>query len=172
LVVKSLVTSQQVEALRNNRIDAGFVTLPVDAEGLVVETILSERLVVAFPKRHPLSHRKQVALRALSGETMIVFPLHMSPGRYQLITGMCLRAGISLSVLHEVDNLYTMLELVASGFGVCLMRASVQGMAQRGVVFRELLHSPSVETAIAYRRENNSEVIQQLAETAKRTATT
>ena len=30
LVVKSLVTSQQIEALRNNRIDVGFVTLPID----------------------------------------------------------------------------------------------------------------------------------------------
>ena len=170
LVVKSLVTSLQVEALLNNRIDVGFVTLPVDAEGLALETILRERLVVAFPKRHPLSHRKQISLRALSGDTMIVFPLHMSPGRYQLITGICRRAGISLSVLHEVDNVHTMLELVASGFGVCLMRASVQGVAQKGVVFRELLHSPFVETAIAYRRENNSEIVRQLAETAKQTA--
>src|SRR6185436_17649058 len=91
LVVKSLVSPQQVEALRNNRIDVGFVTLPIDSEGLSVEPIMRERLVVAIPKRHALARRKQIALRALSSETLIIFPLHMSPGRYQLITAMCRR---------------------------------------------------------------------------------
>jgi DNA-binding transcriptional LysR family regulator len=167
LIVKSLVSSQQVEALRNNRIDVGFVTLPIDGEGLAVEAILREPLVVALARRHPLSRRGRVTLRILSAETMIVFPLHMSPGRYQLITGICRRAGISLNMLHEVDNLYTMLDLVAAGFGVSLMRASVQGMAHKGVVFRELLHSPFVETGVAYRRENTSPVVQQLVETSR-----
>jgi len=170
LVVKSLVSFEQVEALRNNRIDVGFVSSPVDDESLAVETILREPLVVALPTRHPLSHRRRITLRALSGDTMIVFPLHMSPGRYQLITGMCRRSGISLNILHEVDNLYTMLDLVAAGFGVCLMRASVQGMAHKGVVFRELLHSPFVETGVAFRRENTSPVVSQLIETSKAVA--
>ena len=167
IVVKSLITPQQLEALRNNRIDVGFVTLPIDGDGLATEVVLREHLVVALPKRHPLSKRRQVTLQALSSETMIVFPLHMSPSRYQLITGMCRRAGISLNMLHEVDNLHTMLELVTAGFGVSLMRASVQQMPQKGVVFRKLLHSPFVETAVVYRREGASEVVKRFAEAAK-----
>lgn len=141
--------------------------MPIDGDGLTTEVVLREHLVVALPKRHPLSKRRQVTLQALSSETMIVFPLHMSPSRYQLITGMCRRAGISLNMLHEVDNLYTMLELVTAGFGVSLMRASVQQMPQKGVVFRKLLHSPFVETAVVYRREGASEVVQRFAEAAK-----
>jgi DNA-binding transcriptional LysR family regulator len=169
LVLKSLITPHQVEALRNNRIDIGFVTLPIDGDNLTAEVVLREHLVVALPKRHTLASRRRIALQALSSETMIVFPLNMSPGRYQLITGMCRRAGISLNMLHEVDNLSTMLELVAAGFGVSLLRASVQQMAQKGVVFRKLLHSPFVETAVAYRREGAPALVQQFAETAKTT---
>ena len=167
VVVKSLVTPQQVEAIRNNRIDLGFLTLPVDGEGLAIEPILRERLVVALPKHHPLASRKRITLRALGSETLIIFPLYMSPGRYQLITGLCRRAGIGLHVVHEVDNIHTMLDLVSAGFGVSLMRASVQETRRSGVVFRDLLHSPWVETAVGYRRENNSEMVKGFLEIAK-----
>lgn len=167
IVVKSLVTPRQVEALRNGRIDIGFLTLPVDSEGLVIETILQERLVVALPENHPLSARRRIPLRALAGETLIIFPLYMSPGRFELIARMCQTAGLSLHVVHEVDNIHTMLELISSGFGVSLMRASVRGVRKKGVVFRELQHSPTVETGVAYRREHRSKALLLLIDIAK-----
>jgi len=167
IVVKSLVTPRQVEALRNGRIDIGFLTLPVDSEGLVIETILQERLVVALPENHPLSPRRRIPLRALAGETLIIFPLYMSPGRFELIARMCQTAGLSLHVVHEVDNIHTMLELISSGFGVSLMRASVRGVRKKGVVFRELQHSPTVETGVAYRREHRSKALLLLIDIAK-----
>lgn len=167
VVVKSLVTPQQLEAVRNNRIDIGFATLPVDGEGLAAEPIFRERLVVALSKNHPLAKRKRLTLRVLGSETLIIFPSYMSPRRYQFITALCRRAGISLHVIHEVDNIHTMLDLVSGGFGVSLMRASVQAMRCSGVVFRELLHSPWVETAVVYRRENASSVVKYFVETAR-----
>lgn len=159
IVVKSLVTPQQVESLRNGRVDVGFLTLPVDGEGLTIETLWRERLVVALPETHPLAARKRIPLRALAGETLIIFPLYMSPGRFQLIARMCQSAGFSLHVVHEVDNIHAMLELISLGFGLSLMRASVAEIRKKGVVFRELQHSPIVETGVAYKRENRSEAL-------------
>jgi DNA-binding transcriptional LysR family regulator len=91
----------------------------------------------------------------------------MSPGRFELIARMCQTAGLSLHVVHEVDNIHTMLELISSGFGVSLMRASVAGIRKKGVVFRELQHSPSVETGVAYRREHRSKALLLLIDIAK-----
>lgn len=167
ILIKGLITPKQVEDLRNGIIDVGFVTLPIESEGLSVETILRERLVVALPKKHPLAKRSTVPLRALANETMIIFPLQLSSGRYEIIAEMCRRAGFSLHVVHEVENIHTMLELVGAGFGVSLMRASVQDVAGKEVVFRELQHSPIVETAIAYKRGNPSAVLPALIEAAK-----
>jgi len=166
-VVKSLPSLDQVEALRSGRIDAGFVTLPIQREGLVTEIILRERLMVAMRKDHPLSRRRRVPLRALSNETLILFPLHLSPGRYDVITRLCRGAGMSLHVVHEVDNIHTMLELISAGFGVSLMRSPVQNPPTRGVVFRELQHSPIVETAIACRSGNRPEVLARFVEVSK-----
>lgn len=74
---------------------------------------------------------------------------------------------MGLHVIHEIDNIHTMLELVGAGFGVSLMRASVQEIRRKDVVFRELLHSPVVETAVAYRRESRSRVLQAFLEISK-----
>ncbi|HWP85214.1 MAG TPA: LysR substrate-binding domain-containing protein [Terriglobia bacterium] len=170
LIAKSLVTFQQVEALRSGRIDVGFLTLPVEREGLVAETILRELHLVALPRNHPLASRRRIPLRALANETLIIFPLSMSPGRYQLIAGLCRHAGFSLHVVHEVDNIPTILELVSAGFGVSLVRASVKEIRKSGVVYRELQHSPTVETAIAYRSENRLARLHDFVELSKKVA--
>lgn len=158
ILVKNLETFRQIEALNNGRIDVGLVTLRLvlDSEGLVIETILRDRLVVAMPTDHPLSARKVVPLRALANETLILDPLHKNQARHGLITEMCRQAGFSLHRVHEVDNLHHALELIGAGFGLSLMRASVQEIQTTGVVFRELQHSPLLETAIAYRQKNRS----------------
>ncbi len=171
ILIRSFPTPRQAEALRNGRIDVGFLTLPLDMEGLVVETILKERLVVAMPKSHPLARRRRIPLRALANDTQILFPLErMASGRYELIARLCRDAGFSLHTVHEVDNVHTMLELISAGFGVSLMRSSVQAIPQKGVVFRELLHSPEVETGIAYRRGNRSSDIPLFIQVAKEVA--
>jgi DNA-binding transcriptional LysR family regulator len=167
LVVKSLVTPRQVEALRNGRIDAGFLTLPIDREGIAIETVLRERLMVVIPKGHPLSKHKRIALRALANETLIIFPLHMSPGRYELIAAMCRKAGFSLHLTHEIDNIHTMLKLVSGGFGVSLMRESARQLKLPGILFKELQHSPVVETGIAFPRRNQLKTVPLLVDVAR-----
>ena len=122
--------------------------------------------MVALPGKHPLAAHRRLPLRARANETLIVFPLHMSPGRNELIIGMCRRS----HVIHEVDNVPTMLDLIGAGFGVSLMRASVMDVPCRGVVFRELQHSPAVETGLAFCRENTLNALPLLLEVAKNIA--
>ena len=170
IVVKSLVTPQQVEALHSGRIDVGFVSLPVDREGLAVETLLKERLVVAMPTNHRYSGYRRVAMHSLAADTFIIFPLHMTPGRYGRIAELCRGAGFSLNGFHEVDNIYTMLGLISAGCGVSLMRASVAEMKHKGVVFRELQHSPVVEIAIAYKSGNRLKFLRHFIDVARKVA--
>ena len=168
VVVKSLPTPQQIEALLNGHIDLGFVTLPFNEDSVAVEPILRERLVVALPENHNLAAAKRLSLHALANETLIIFPLRMSPGRYESITSMCRKAGFSLHTVHEVDDLNSMLELVKAGLGVSLMRQSAREIKPKGVVFRELLHSPFVETAVAYLRRNRLNELPLFVEIARR----
>jgi DNA-binding transcriptional LysR family regulator len=186
LIVKSLPTPQQIDALRSSQIDLGFITVPTPHEGLVIEPLWSEPLVVALPNGHPLAARRAIALRALERETLIIFPLYMSPGRYESIADMCRKAGFSLNAVHEVDNIHTMLEMVSGCLGIALLRASARlverpgietsakGRARRSagiqngrVIFRALQHSPLVETALAFRPDHKIATLPDIAAIAK-----
>ena len=180
LTVKSLPSPQQIDALRNSQIDLGFITVPAPHEGLIVEPLWKEPLVVALPRRHALAARRRIALRALERETLILFPLYMSPGRYESIADMCRKAGFSLNAVHEVDNIHTMLEMVSAGLGIALLRASARLLERpmhptsphaSGTVFRELQHSPLVETALAHRLDSKITALPAITTIARTLAT-
>ena len=168
ILLKSLTTPNQVDLLRTGLIDVGFLTLPVDELGLEVETIVRESLVIAMAKNHPLSKHRRITLRALQNETMVIFPLHLSPARYDRTAEMCRRAGFSLHAVHEADNIYTMLEIVSAGLGVAIMRASIRDVERKGCVFRDLVNSPVVETGVAHRRGNRLEILHRFIEIARK----
>jgi len=53
LTLQELTTAQQVQALREWRIDVGVLRPPIGEEALALETIGRESLVVVLPKTHP-----------------------------------------------------------------------------------------------------------------------
>lgn len=100
-----MTTGMQLEALRERRIDLGFLKVPVQERTLVTETIKTERLKLALPKGHPLTRLQRIPLAALAGQRVILFPRRVAPGLHDTITGMCRRAGFTLNVVHEVDSM-------------------------------------------------------------------
>jgi len=168
LVLRTISSMAQVEALRDGRIDVGFLRVPVDDKALAVESILREPLVVALPLAHPLSAIREVPLRALANERYIFFPREMAPSFYDLVVSSCHEAGFSLNVTHEAEHFQTMLGLIASGLGVALVPKSVSNLGRRGVRFRPLLPPvPHVELAMAYRRDDDSDLLRAFLSTVK-----
>jgi DNA-binding transcriptional LysR family regulator len=159
--LRSMSTVAQLEAVREGRLQVGFVILPVEESSLAVEPVVREPLVVALPENHRLASRRKIPLKALAGEGSILFPRAISPGYYDQIISVCRNAGFSLKIIHEMDNIYTALALVEAGLGVSLFPASIQDLRRRGVVFRELeAPVPKMECAVIYRRETQSAVVQ------------
>jgi len=160
LELRSLSTPAQTQALREGRIQIGFVVLPVDDATFSTEIVAREPLVVALPEHHHLAARQKVPLGALGGERSILFPRPLSPGYYDQIIAWCRNAGFSLNVVHEMDNIYTSLALVEAGLGVSLFPASIQNVSRKGIVFREIQGPiPMVECAVVYRPGPQSSVV-------------
>jgi DNA-binding transcriptional LysR family regulator len=155
----SLLPPAQVDALRDDRLQIGFLRLPVDASGLVVAPILREPLLAALPRGHRLARSARVRLADLAEETMILFPSHVAPEYHDVFLGACRRAGFTPKVLHP-GSMQTNLGLVSAGLGVALMPASIRNLRRAGVVYRPLAPPvPQVEMAIAYRRDARSTVL-------------
>jgi DNA-binding transcriptional LysR family regulator len=154
-----LLPGAQGEALRDGRIQLGFVRLPMDEAGLVVESIQREPLLVALPRGHRLARRVRVHLADLAADTMILFPRDIAPGYHDLFIAACRRAGVTPRMFHP-SSMQTNLGLVSAGIGVALMPASIRNLRRAGVVYRALAPPvPYVEMAIAYRRDEPSAVL-------------
>jgi len=155
----ALLSGQQVEALRHGQIQLGILRLPIDDRSLVVKSIQREPLVAALPVRHPLARRARIRIADLKGDAMILFPRRTAPAHYDWLLGTCRRAGFTPRILHETESLQTNVGLIAAGLGVSLLPASIRNLRRAGVVYRKLMPPvPHVEMAVAYVREDASEI--------------
>lgn len=129
---------QQVDALREGRIDIGIVgTVPLDAERwLRAESVFAEPLVLAVPHEHVLSGRRRFTLADLAPESFVLFPRYAAPTLYDDIVARCRAAGFSPRVTQEAAGWHTMVSLVSAGVGVAFVPQSLARPPQPGVAFR------------------------------------
>jgi DNA-binding transcriptional LysR family regulator len=170
VTLRNMGTTQQVQALREGRIHAGFLVPPIDDAALAVENLVRQPAVVALPRKHPLATRSQVPLRALANEPHVMFARDLAPRYYDAIVSACAREGFTLNVAHEVDNLNTACAIVAAGLGVCFVPASLQDARSRQIVLKPLrpsLRDLDSPLALAYRRPPSCELVQLLVATVK-----
>jgi DNA-binding transcriptional LysR family regulator len=177
LTLEESGTTELIEHLRNERIDAAFIrTTIANLDGLVVVALLQEAMVLALPHAHILARRtnanKALPLKALADETFIVYRRHNGPGLYDAMLAACNAAGFSPRVGQEAPRIVSTLNLVAAGLGISLVPESLQRMHMDGVVFRRISGSaqPKAPLYLASRRGETSAVVQKFLGLVKRTS--
>jgi DNA-binding transcriptional LysR family regulator len=169
LDLQTLSVPLQVAALRDERLDVGFVRAPIDERWLTSEVLLSEPFVVALPAKHRLGSRKRIAVLDLSGEAFILLPREAVPIFHNLVLKTCRDAGFVPHIPHEMSHPQLVLDLIATGAGISLVPASFRNAKARGVVYRPLSPSPRVlYTALAWRREITSPLVAGFLKAARR----
>jgi len=171
-------TTELIEALRNERIDAAFIRAPLaDQAGLVVRSLLEEPMVLALPRGHALARKKSASkalpLTALAGETFVIYRRPSGPGLHDAIVSACNAAGFSPRIGQEAPRIGSTLNLVAAGLGISLVPESLQLMRMDGVAFRRLAGAvqPKAPLYIAARRGEASAAVRKFLEFARRAAT-
>ena len=152
LELHELTSDQQLQWLRERRIDVGFVRPPVADEAFSSEIVFQEPLMVALPEAHPLAQEAQVSLRSLSHQPFILFPRSLAPGLYDQIISLCQQADFSPTVAQEAIQMQTIVSLVAAQMGVAIVPASLQNLQRTGVVYKAIQEpTPNVAIAAALR---------------------
>jgi DNA-binding transcriptional LysR family regulator len=183
LVLEESGSSELVQGLHNEEIDAAFIRSPVaDVVDLTVRPLLQEKMVVALPKGHPLasSGRKKksaqraapLALADLAKETFILYKRPGGPGLYDTIITACRGAGFSPHVGQEAPRIISTLNLVAAGLGVSLVPESLRRLQMDGVVYRRLADNAQLTAPLilACRRGENSASVQRFIDLVQSTA--
>ena len=163
ILYENLAPEAQIEALREGRMDIGFVGLPLEADGLVTQTTGRVRLMVALPEKHPMARKDTLRLEELSKETYTLWPRHLSPGSYDHLLAIFRRAGFGPPVRMEggLPSTRTTLGMIAAGLTIGLVDPALEQLNAAGVVFRPLA-GPGVftETGVVYRQGDPSPILE------------
>ena len=163
LTLEESGTTELVEALRSEAIDAAFVRSPVgESADLTIRPLLEESMVAALPSGHALSGAgNPLPLAALAGETFVLYRRPVGPGLHDAIIAACDRAGFSPQIGQEAPRMQSTLSLVAAGLGVTLVPKSMSRLEAEGVAYRALDQSVQLTAPLnlAYRRSEISEAV-------------
>jgi DNA-binding transcriptional LysR family regulator len=153
LVLRELVTADQVEAVASGDIDLGFVRPPVIRAGLLSRVVHAERLLLAAPADDPFAVRGQADVADLDGRALVMYSPVESRYFYELILGLTARAQVRPRYVQYVSQVHTMLALVQAGIGLAIVPESATALHPDGVAFIDLAdtRSPTVELAAAWR---------------------
>lgn len=171
LVLHEMTSAHQHQALREGRIEVGFVRPAIPDEALARCVIRREPLVAALPAGHRLAQDNgPLPLSDLAGEPFILFPRDPRPSFGDLITGYCVAAGFSPRVVQETQEMQTAVSLVAAGIGVSLVPEAVRSLPRTGVTYRRLTEPPVTELTMVYRHDHPSAVLRAFLEVVEQAA--
>lgn len=123
LELKDMATPDQLAALKSNRIDFGFVRLPVDDKRVMTRTVLEEPFLVALPAGHPLCCLSEITPADLAGHPAFVLARRFAPGLYDELLLAMSRSGETLAIRQELGEFTTMVALIAAGMGIGIVPA-------------------------------------------------
>lgn len=168
LQLQELTTEQQLQWLKEGRIDVGFLRPPVIDNTFSSEIIFEEPLMVTLPVNHRLALSEKVSLRELVKEPFILFPRSQAPGLYDQIISLCQQADFSPIVAQEAIQMQTIVSLVAAEMGIAIVPASLQNLQRTGVVYKAVEElTPKVAIAMMWRSLDTSPATQRFLEVAR-----
>lgn len=132
-------TQEQVIALEQGRADIGFMRTPgTSVPHLRLATVSSEPIVVALPAGHRLEETPTIALELLKEDAFVASPRTLGKGFHDQLISLCHAAGFVPNIVQHGRQMQTLIALVAAGFGVALLPASLATNDRTDVVFRPL----------------------------------
>lgn len=168
LNIKEMTSDIQLDALRQNKIDAGFIirgNTTVDHD-LSYARLIDEPLVIAIPSNwiatgrfHSRSNRLEI--KDISGYPLIIFPRQIAPVVHDAITELYTNARLSMNIVQEAIQMQTIACLVSKGMGIALVPKSLVEQSYTGIKYFTLAEgSPCIETGILWRHEKRNPLVE------------
>lgn len=161
IALHNLNKTQQVEALREKRLTIGFNRIIPPANDIVIERVLTERILVAINRSHKFAYLREIPVADIADQPLIVFPNISRPSFADDVIALCHNEGFQPQIVQEVEDVVTAVALVSSGFGVSMVPESGANLKLPGVVYRPLkkVPTPSIDLSCVYRKDDQSPIL-------------
>jgi DNA-binding transcriptional LysR family regulator len=137
-----------LEKVMDAKVDCAMVRLPLNCGDLDTVPLVEEEMVAVLPSGHRLGRLRSIDLAQLSRDSLILFPRPIGPDLYDSIISACRSAGFSPQIEMESPQISSTVNMVAAGFGVTLIPASIRQIHAAGVTYQNIKHE-ALRTTIA-----------------------
>ena len=161
IILRQFTTTEQIEALEERTIHAGFLIPPIDSDLLNLEIVREEPFVACVPNTHPLaSYKGAIDLSQLANDLFVMTPRNAGSGYYDTIISLCQHSGFSPQKTQEAVELPTAISFVAAGIGVAILPSSIQFLKNDQIVYLPLKKTyTNYKFAIAWNKQETSPVV-------------
>lgn len=162
LDLRERTTTAQVTELHSAEIDVGFLHMPVYSKLLEFKSVYRELMKLAVPVNHPMANQPSVKLTDFANDIFIMHPRAENPAMYDDILRCCTAAGFSPRIRQKAND-QSCMALLSAGQGVHFIASGMECLKPIGVshiVVSDM--TPTLEIAIAWRREDPSFVVKSL----------
>jgi DNA-binding transcriptional LysR family regulator len=162
IVMQEMPSKDQIQALQDRVIDVGILRNPAKkgVSGISFLKLLSDPLVVAMDRRHPLSKRSGIRFADLRDEAFISYPRQSGVAIYEQVTALFAARGFIPNIVQEVEQVTTLIGLASTGFGIAIVPSGLSYIRVPHIVFRRLLDPDAMtEIHLAYREDPPSIII-------------
>jgi DNA-binding transcriptional LysR family regulator len=152
--LRSFAWGDPTAGLRDRVTDAAFLWLPIDADDISYEILVTERRVIALSTKHPLAGRASVTFAEIAGEALLALPESAGPLR-DFWLAMDQRGGRPAKIAAEVTTADETYEIVAAGAAAHLMAEGNAAIyARPGITSVPVEGLGPAHLSIAWRRDD------------------
>ena len=138
---------QLARAVRQGRLDAALVALPLDAPGLRVSPLpyaepllaaLPESWAAAWAEANKKQNRQRMRLQDMNGRGLFWFRREANPAFFDHMRGLFAHVGFTPEYIEEPEEYDVLLARIAQAEGMGLLPRSFSAIGRQGVVFQPL----------------------------------
>jgi DNA-binding transcriptional LysR family regulator len=119
-------TVKQIEALETGKLDVGILRAPLYSTKLKVQSLFFDPfMVVMQASGEQFSNIKDMADH-IKDKSFIFFNKEYAPYYHNCLVEICNRLGFSPNIVHEANNVHSILQLVEAGLGISILPLSVK----------------------------------------------
>ena len=138
---------QLARAVRQGRLDAALVALPLDAPGLRVSPLpyaepllaaLPESWAAAWAETNKKQNRQRIRLQDMNGRNLFWFRREANPAFFDHMRGLFAHVGFAPEYIEEPEEYDVLLARIAQAEGMGLLPRSFSAIGRQGVFFQPL----------------------------------
>ncbi len=117
-------TVKQIKALEEFKIDLGIVRAPVYSPKITTQLWFKDSFSLVFHKNlHSVQSEQE--MESLSETTFVFFNKEYAPQYYDNLVEICAKFGFAPKVVHESNNISSIIQLVKNGLGVSIVPTNI-----------------------------------------------